>query len=187
MKPKDRQKMCSHCEGRIPVEASSCPYCGMPLIGDSMESRGALSSQESLSSLYPPPYSSKNQVFSPQESTGSFQRISSPSSQPINVHGGHMNSSSASMSNHNPLLDSMHSVHHKVDGKGEEEKGSIMPLFLVLVGANLLTLGLMQGMFSEGGILRLEWNSQYWFVYCLFAIPMIYAGLKKAKQMKETS
>jgi hypothetical protein len=173
MKPVDRQKMCAHCEGRIAVEATSCPYCGMPLIGDSDSAasfKGGLSSQESLSSLYPPPYSNRNfpsMKTDPKDAQSKFKAPQALADNPF-----------AKM----PLAAAVVGTEKEVAGKE-----GFMPLIFVLLGSNLLTLGLMQAIFSEGGFLRLEWNSRYWFYYCLVSIPLLYLGMKKIKQMKEES
>ncbi len=175
MKPKDRERMCTHCDGRIVVEADSCPYCGMPLFDEpekptTINSQSAFS-QESLSSLYPPPYLNRtysemntdNREFeskfkAPQaHSENPFAKVPLPSNAPIS----------------------------KKESK--EDKKEFFSLLLVLLGSNLLTLGLMQAMFSEGGFLRLEWSSKYWVYYCLVAIPLIVAGLKQVKETKELS
>ena len=177
MKPKDRQKMCTHCEGRIAVEANSCPYCGMPLIEDSESAttpvfQSGLTSQESLTSLYPPPYSNRNFSHMKTENKDSQSKFKAPQALVENPF--------AKM----PLAGNTVKTERNEE---QEEKSGFAPLLLALVGSNLLTLGLMQVMFSEGGFLRLEWSSKYWFLYCLFAIPMIYAGLKQATQVKEPS
>jgi len=176
MKPIDRQKMCSHCEGRIAVEADSCPYCGMPLIGESETtvtsvSQSGLSSQESLASLYPPPYSNSNRNFSQMkiDNKDSQSKFKAPQALAENPF--------AKM----PLAGS-----NALEKQEEQEKSGFMPLLLILLGANLLTLGLMQAMFSDNGFLRLEWSSKYWFYYCLLALPLISLGMKKIKSSKES-
>jgi hypothetical protein len=60
-----------------------------------------------------------------------------------------------------------------------EEKSSFWPLLLLSVGANLLVLGLLQFFFSDNGQLMLQWDSSYWFIYCLAALPLFYVGFKK--------
>ena len=175
MKPKDRQKMCSHCEGRIAVEANSCPYCGMPLIGESEStvtsaSQSGLSSQESLASLYPPPYS--NRSFSQVKIDNKDLQSKFKAPQALAE---------------NPFAKMPLAGNSIVEKQEEEDKSGFMPLLLILLGSNLLTLGLMQAMFSEEGFLRLEWSSKYWFYYCLFAIPLICFGMKKVKQVKEST
>ncbi len=175
MKPIDRQKMCAHCEGRIAVEATSCPYCGMPLVGEPESTspaalKSGLSSQESLSSLYPPPYSNRNFPSMKTDSKDAQSKFKSPQAL-----------------SDNPFAKMPLAATATVTEKVEEDKEGFMPLIFVLLGSNLLTLGLMQAIFSEGGILRLEWSSKYWFYYCLAAIPLLYLGVKKIKQIKEES
>lgn len=68
-----------------------------------------------------------------------------------------------------------------------EDKNSFLSLFLFLLGSNLLVLGLIQFFFSEEGVLRLEWDAKYWFIYCLFALPLVYLGFKKMKQVAQPS
>lgn len=175
MKPVDRQKMCTHCEGRIAVEATSCPYCGMPLIGESDSAaspafKSGLSSQESLSSLYPPPYSNRNFPSMKTDSKDTQSKFKAPQALADN-----------------PFAKMPMAAATAVAEKPEEDKAGFMPLIFVLLGSNLLTLGLMQAVFSEGGFLRLEWSSKYWFYYCLVAIPLLYLGMKKIKEIKEES
>jgi hypothetical protein len=45
-------------------------------------------------------------------------------------------------------------------------------------------LGLLQLFFSDSGKLKLEWDSSYWFVYCLAAAPLVLLGFKKANQLR---
>ncbi len=59
MKPVERQKMCPNCDGRIPQEATQCPYCFAQLHNDPYSKGAAPSSTDPLSALYPPPYSAE--------------------------------------------------------------------------------------------------------------------------------
>src|SRR6185503_15242769 len=59
MKPNDRQKMCPSCEGRIPLDANLCPYCAAEQGSSAYLHHKSI--QESLTSLYPPPYSAKKE------------------------------------------------------------------------------------------------------------------------------
>jgi hypothetical protein len=175
MKPKDRERMCTHCDGRIVVEADSCPYCGMPLFSES-EKPNALnskkaSSSESLSSLYPPPYSNRNYDQMNTENKEFESKFKTTQAQ-----------------SENPFAKiSLASNANAAKKEGSEDKKEFLSLLLILLGSNLLTLGLMQAMFSEGGFLRLEWSSKYWGYYCLVAIPLIVMGMKQIKQTKELS
>ncbi len=173
MKPKDREKICSHCDGRIAVEANSCPYCGMPLVEESdrytKSNSQSLSSQESLSSLYPPPYSNRNFAQMKTDHKNLESKFKAPQAL-----------------SENPFAKMQLASNQSLE-KQEEEKTEFMPMLFVLLGSNLLTLGLMQAMFSESGFLRLEWSSKYWAYYCLIAIPLIIIGMKKVKKSKEIS
>ena len=71
MAEKERYKMCPHCEGQVNIDFDVCPYCG----GDTSYSQTSdneympqtpyyfgsqnLSPEETISSLYPPPYQPK--------------------------------------------------------------------------------------------------------------------------------
>lgn len=165
MQIKDRQKICSHCDGRIAVEADTCLYCGMPLLAEKqaepkMPPQDILSSlQGGIPSLYPPLYSQKGEALHKKNTQESATD----------------NRSRATMSTHEvvsslPETDPM------------QEKSGILSIVLTLVGSNLFILGLMQGFFSEQGLLRLEWNCSYWFAYLLASAPLVYFGIKKTNK-----
>lgn len=162
----DRQKICSHCDGRIAIEADTCLYCGTPLTQEKApepKHSESLSIQQSLDSLYPPPYPNRNtaQMKTDKEFTGKFKTPPKETS-----------FSGMSFPNQTAPVK-------------EQGKSSFIPILMALLGSNLFILGLMQGLFSEGGFLRLEWNSDYWFVFCLISIPMLYLGMKKNKDSLE--
>jgi hypothetical protein len=62
MKPTDRQKMCPNCDGRIPFEATQCPYCFSEQQVDhdtkSFTASSSDFSSDPLAALYPIPASS---------------------------------------------------------------------------------------------------------------------------------
>lgn len=153
MKPADRQKMCSNCNGRVAVESSECPYCAHEFPESSKNNSFKHQTlQDSLTSLYKPPYSAGKVSSSPYEAP---QAPSMPAS--------------AAVAEEEPK---------------EDAKGDFWALFALIVAGNLLTLGLLQFFFSEEGTLRLEWDSSYWYLYCLIALPLFYLGFKKAQAAK---
>lgn len=171
MKPTDRQKICSNCDGRISMESTECLYCGTeqtqpqasvlqpPLFKNQ-------SLQDSLASLYTPPYSTKTNTTHDQE----------VKKEPEMKKFDQYLDSQAEKAAPTTILPS--SVAE------EETKSAFWPILMLSVGSNLLTVGLLQLLFSNEGFLRLEWQSQYWFVYCLVAIPLCYLGLKKIKSIR---
>jgi hypothetical protein len=168
MKPADRQKMCSNCEGRIPFDAAVCPYCHInqaeKLLNDSLSQPPTFkqaSSQDALASLYPPPYSSQRGASLPKEE---LVRKSEGFKEAVPA----AKAASVAMSSE----------------EEEDIKSGFWPLFTMSLGSIMGTIGLLQFFFSENGVLRLEWSAEYWFIYCLAAIPLIYFGLRKLKDLK---
>jgi ribosomal protein L40E len=162
MKVRDRQKICSHCEGRIAVEADTCLYCGMPLLEDKPSIKKEEESS-SLNSLYPPPYSSRSISEEKKVDTSAdyMSRFQTSQREPAPAEA--------------PEGESVKALR-------EEETASFSPILMALLGSNLLILGLMQCFFSEDGFLRLEWNAQYWFIFCLTSLPLLYFGMRKTEK-----
>jgi hypothetical protein len=176
MNLKDRQKMCMNCDGRIPLDADVCPYCAAgqtsaPAPASTAKELHHQSLQDSLTSLYTPPYAAK--------STGLMNAISKPEPPKEPMVEKRFNNPSAALGVPTiPLATSE-------DQQEDEGRSSFWPILLLSIGANLLTIGLLQLFFSDNGYLRLEWSSAYWFVYCLAALPLFFFGFKKANAMKD--
>ncbi|MBI2811766.1 MAG: hypothetical protein HYX67_13195 [Candidatus Melainabacteria bacterium] len=168
MQPKDRQKMCSNCDGRIPFDAEVCPYCAAEQAKGSAHEQHHQSLQDSLTSLYSPPYAGK--------SSGAATIKPEPPKEPMAEK--RFNNSSISLGA--PTIPADTAVEQHAD----EGKSSFWPILLLSVGGNLLTIGLLQLFFSDNGFLRLEWDSSYWFVYCLAAFPLFFLGFKKANLLR---
>lgn len=67
MEQRTHTKLCPHCDGDVDLEIIVCPYCGKdvneqklnPTIQKPVSAAGSLSPEQTLSSLYPPPYKIK--------------------------------------------------------------------------------------------------------------------------------
>lgn len=171
--------MCTSCDGRIPVDADVCPYCAAQQMGSPPSAGNAKellhqSLQDSLTSLYTPPYAGKSTGFM---SAGSVKTDIPHASHPLPPKGPMAEKrfsgstavlgvpSIATESSDNPHID--------------EARNSFWPILLLSIAANLLTVGLLQLLFSDGGFLRLEWDSSNWYIYCLAALPLFFLGFKK--------
>lgn len=164
MHPKERHKICGSCDGRIPIDAQLCPYC----TADQSFSSGSNSSlsnhhrslQQSLSAPYTPPYQAKQPGSVPPKESFQDKKFVQPPSllNPTSI-----------------------PVPPNEEVENQVAKNVFWPVLLLSIGANLLILGLLQLFFSDQGILRLEWESRYWFIYCLIALPFVFLGLKKTK------
>ena len=133
MKTVDRLKICPNCDGRIPQEASQCPYCFTTLQVEN--SKNFAPAQENF--LYQDqPKTASKPSYSEKESTAIIEEITT---------------------------------------------SNFWPILLMTVGGNLLTLGVLQFIFSDHGVVRLEINESYWFLMILVALPLFYFGLKNSK------
>jgi len=65
MKPVDRQKMCPNCDGRVPYDATQCPFCFATLqVDNSGSPLKNQSIQDSLTNYYTPPYAAEEKRLS---------------------------------------------------------------------------------------------------------------------------
>ena len=183
MLPKDRQKMCTTCDGRIPLDANVCPYCAADVKSSLAPAFGGKelhhqSLQDSLTSLYTPPYAKNPNSLSQSSEKKEVFHFNKAESLKEPMIEKRFNHTSPSLGV--PTLP----VESDADSNEEQAKNGFWPLLLLSIGTNLLTLGLLQLFFSDNGFLRLEWDSRYWFVYCLAALPLFFFGFKKANLLK---
>jgi ribosomal protein L40E len=189
MKQVDRTKVCWSCEAEVNYEATYCPFCGTDLLTSTMDSKENQPSQddrfekqsleESLASLYKPPYSIRNRqgLGVPDErEEPQFKQVEPPKQE-------------------HPLFQSYETLEAerpvaKVSEKeGEEKKegGGVLPLLLLLTGIHLVVLGILILFFSKGGIVSLEWNASYWFFYVLIGVALSYLGARFLKHLSHSS
>jgi hypothetical protein len=169
MKTSDRQKMCSNCDGRISYEATICPYCGTEQAPLEPESQMPLfknqSLQDSLTTLYSPPYSQKN---------SSFQEEPAPVKKKPEIFKEVKSTFSTNSGNPMPINETENS------STAGSKQNPIVPLLILSLGSNLFILGLIQFFFSKEGFLNLQWDASFWFIYTLISLPLLYLGYKKA-------
>jgi len=171
----------------VSSQATYCPFCGTDLLASASplgeesakqdERFETQSLEESLASLYKPPYSIRNRQgigvpdereepsftkVAPQREGNFFQRCAADESK---------RDTSAPVS---PKLD-------VESDQAVEQRGGFLPLLFLSVGVNLVVLGLLILFFSKGGIARLEWSSSHWFIYLLTGFPTAYAGTRLLK------
>lgn len=177
---KRQQKVCWNCEGAVSTEALYCPYCGSDMqahvetnqdmqqefpeepLQFGMQSQHGVSKEASnLASLYKPPYSPNHRGFG----VPNFKEEQSPQEDFYNpqeqvIYQNRQESSS-------------------IEGEvSQKTDAGLWPLLFLSIGMNLLTVGLLLFFFSDKGRLILEWNSYYWFVYCILAAPLLMFGWK---------
>jgi hypothetical protein len=165
MHTQKQEKICLGCEGTINALATFCPYCGSDASQDDSSfedhtsgSSKSLQDMSNLSSLYKPPYTPNQKGFGvpsyQEQSLASYEELETPS------------------------------YETQEPEASEKVEVGLWPLLFLSMGAHLLTLGLILFFFSDRGRLVLEWNSYYWFVYCLLATPLLMFGWKLLKNEK---
>ncbi len=169
MKPTDRQKMCANCDGRVPFEAIVCPYCSADLAkAQEVEVQRDVGAkhqaiQDSLTSLYTPPYqqkAAKEKKQEPQKTAYTPRESRTPSL-------------SQSVGTQDTALQD--------PAQAKTVKTILISILTLSIGSLLLILGVLQVFFAEEGMLRLEWDATHWFIYCLAALPLLYYGYRSAQ------
>ena len=174
--------MCSHCDGRIPLDAPVCPYCASEQVALQASDEDAQfyrqqSLQESLTAPYSPPYSAKDPGYMHADlKQGSSFMKQAESYRDLLSEKKFASTNALGVPTIPPEMQQEQIM--------AEEKTSFWPILLLSIGANLLMLGILQLFFSNQGFLRLEWDSSYWFIYCLIALPLVVFGYKKASQLR---
>jgi hypothetical protein len=166
---KERTKMCPSCDGCVSLNETTCPYCRSNLLEENVDERSTpikekskpLSYEESLSSLYPPPY--KPKVIN--SNTLKFEK--------------------------DPKEDYAHLDDDDDDPEDEDinnkdhvnSKNALIPTVLFWLGVNMFIFSLILIIFSKEGSLHLRFSSKYWFVYSIIALPFLFFGFKSLKDL----
>lgn len=185
MKQVDRTKVCWNCEADVSYEATYCPFCGTDLLTSSIEtSRQPVKKdtkfsnqtlQESLASLYKPPYSARDRqgfgVPDEREETP-FKEAEPEKEDPLFKSYDQME------------FEEVEPVQNEEVEEEEEvsRRGTILPLLFLMIGAHLFMLGALLLFCSKDGVVTLEWNSRLWFFYCLISFPLLYFGGRLLKK-----
>ena len=165
MSNRKRMKLCANCDGLVDLDVIVCPYCGSDVTQavsaqkiekPAVDNRKNLTLEQTLSSLYPPPYQPKS--------------IDSNSLDPNEI---------------DPSDIEMPKVKEKaIDNSKNLKKDSfeklslVMPTVLFSLGINICLFGLYLLLFSKNGELFIHFKSALWFLYILIGAPLTYMGYK---------
>jgi len=153
--------MCPNCEGNVALEVSICPYCGSSVFdtNDNLANQAhsddikSLSYEETLASLYPPPY--KPSIIDTSESYEKEEEDFSKKEEK--------------------------DLKSKEDVK--IKKSAFSSTILFWTGVNIFIFSLLLLCFSDNGVLYLKWNGSFWFLYTLLSLPLLYFGFKGLKNL----
>jgi hypothetical protein len=141
----------------VDLDVIVCPYCGADIA--KTDSRPdpemkAPSLEETVSSLYPPPYKPKS-PFAAKEEIPEQAAAINPNN-PLN--------SMESLSEAEPL---------KTAGGS---KKNILTTLLFSLGVNLFIFSLFLLFFSTNGELFLKWDTSLWYLYTLVGLSLAFGG-----------
>lgn len=171
------KQICWYCEGNVSIEAQQCCFCGSELSNENNQSTPAVETSEassnasqdsqmaidtpldeSLARFYKPPYLIRER-FSPPAPLPKVDKTIHTNSELLNGIEKEETSDTLSLSD-------------------EVGNSDAISLLLLSLGAFLLTLGLLLFFFAEEGYVTLQWNTNYWFIYCFLAFPALYFGFR---------
>ena len=193
MKQIDRIKVCWNCKADVSNQATYCPFCGTDLLTSSSTPTkepmppkdhkfASQSLQESLASLYKPPYSVRNKqgLGVPDErEEASLSESDHENENPLFQSYEQMDLEEAEASppvSPPPSIDELDQ-----EDEGIAHQGSILPLLFMMIGSHLFVLGALLLFCSKDGVVTLEWSSRFWFVYALLGFPLLFFGSKMLK------
>lgn len=58
----------------------------------------------------------------------------------------------------------------------DDFKYTILSITFLLCGSAFFLFSLALGLFSQNGIFTLHWDANYWFIYTILAIPLLFIG-----------
>ncbi|MCY3974767.1 MAG: hypothetical protein OXF02_04390 [Simkaniaceae bacterium] len=183
-KVEDRLRICFACQANVKGEAIYCPFCGenLPAPCDiPLEGSGSFSGdeEESLASLYSPPYSIRGR-----------SDFGIPDKEPptMKCPGKDVREEEEVLSGR--VVPEREDHPFRVRGEVQEEEedtekgcGGLFPLVSLFLGTHLVLFGLLTLLFAKGGILSLQWDAHYWFLYCIIGVPAVYFGVRSLRAL----
>lgn len=159
MSTQPKNKLCWNCEGRVSFQDENCPYCGVYL--------SPLNSEEAeeKSSLFSAPYR-PDQPGKEEQSVPAAPYKTQEKSKPVKTQ--------------EPVKPSEDIA--RTSFISNEARTIVLPLILLLSGSVFFLFGIALLLFSQNGVFTLQWNSNYWYVCFLLAIPMLFFGWRALQQ-----
>lgn len=163
MTAKPKKKLCWNCEGRVTFQDENCPYCGVYL--------SPLSSEEEndKQNLFAPPY----RVEDAEEEEESHVHQAPYVAQEAVIQKEELPSQPEEHIEAGPFL-------------SNDIKSSVLPLVMLLTGSVCLLFGFALLLFAQHGTLTLHWSGGYWFLYVLFAVPLLFLGWRYLQHLDDS-
>lgn len=157
VKLKEQSVICPDCDALVPAETPECPYCGtkFELAKESLK-RDRL--EESLASLYKPPYTSKNSVGIAPEALEPARNFLPPEEKP------------APSKPKEPL-----------------RLSALVPFAFLLAGGQFALFALFYLIFGFEGKLILVWESTSLKIFSFLALISLFTGYKLYTKIEDSS
>lgn len=152
-----KTKLCWNCEGVVERSSENCIYCGVYLHPEEEDLIDEIGDEVDTSPLYMPS----------QEEDESGE-------------------TSAASEEERILYEEIHSEHETKNASSEDIRGVILPLVFLLAGSVFLLFSFILYFFSKDGLFVLKWNANYWFIYLLIGIPLLYIGWRTLQYYEES-
>lgn len=166
MQNRKRMKMCSNCEGMVDLEVIVCPYCGSDISKGPKEEiveKKTKNFDDTLSSLYPPPYKPGDFDQNIKENT-EFSEPEPESSLPTFKSGIESDLTKQKTEKKAKPLD--------------KNKMTLLAALIFSVGMNLSLFSVFLLFFSSNGEIFLRWNTSLWYLYSLLGVGLLTVGYR---------
>lgn len=160
-----KQKLCWNCEARVDFGVENCPSCGVYLSSSPLLEQST--DQLPDNSYISPPY----KLVSNEEEQ---QVPDSP----------YTMASEEVQEDEEEVVESEY-TDAKLDIPFKEWKTEMLPMSFLLGGSVFSLFGIVLLLFSDGGTLTLSWNGNYWYLYTLLGIPLLYFGWKSLEEVPD--
>lgn len=145
-----KKKLCWNCEGRVGFSEEHCPFCGVYLSPTSTP--GEESQGEAEDQLPQPPYQLDGEQIDDHVHDSPYQEHL-PGQQERQA-----GLSETALASH------------------EDLRKMVTPMGTLLAGSIFFLFGLVLLLFSKDGKLTLQWSSDYWYVYLIISLGMLFWG-----------
>ncbi len=151
-----KKKLCWHCDGSVAKEIDNCPYCGVYL----------LATDDTEANRWSPDYRQSDSDDAAPSPLYQMQQDEDQSE-----------ADSAVDEQKTPLLSSDLLQKLKLD---------LGPILMLMCGSVFFLFAAILFLFSQDGVLTLQWNANNWIYFLMCSIPLVIFGWYYLQQIEPT-
>lgn len=182
-----KKKLCWNCEGTVDREAENCVYCGVYLHPDDVE----LIEEEENSPQYAAEPTVDEEIEEddfepPYTEESSSQNDNLMKRKPVTPY----TSNPQDLDSREEELDedfdeeALEKLERPIQSSSEF-KTIVLPIVFLVSGAFCFIFSLIMYFFANDGVFTLRWNANYWFIYILLSLPLLFVGWRTLRQIEE--